>query len=118
MHFKVEAGILPFVWDIRSAFSKQPFLRVLASSVMEIQKTGKAVQNSELGVVIDSIIPHHRPILRATEVARMFSCDQCHVTGLILSRMLVEDGKRSRANETRRVTRDSVVRFLTQRRVA
>lgn len=118
LHIKIESGVLPFVWDIRSAIATQPFLRVLASSVLQIQKNGKAISNLELSAVIDATMPHHRPILRATELARMFSCDQGHVTNLILGGLLVEDGRQSRSNETRRVTRVSLIRFLTARRVA
>ncbi|MEO7299002.1 MAG: hypothetical protein ABI042_10565 [Verrucomicrobiota bacterium] len=114
---KIEDGTLPFAWDIHSSRSTKRHVRILARSVAEIQSNGKASAKASLSAVIDSILPHSRERFRACELARFFSCDLCHMTHLVREGSLCEIGKRKHTNQTRIVTRASVIKFLTARRM-
>src|SRR5690606_4447730 len=101
---KIESGILPYAWDLRIPNAAKAFLRILARSVSEIQSKGKANGDDDLSTVIDSILPHHRDIIRSYELGRMFSCDPCHITHLIKARCLEEIGSKQFRTQPRKVT--------------
>ena len=114
---KVESGLLPFAWDIRRSKASRSCLRVLARSVSELQKSGKADASCELRQVIDSILPRFHQTIPSTEIARLLNCGGDHVANLIRDGLLGRFEVTKPPKQAPKITRQSFVQFLTERRI-
>ena len=131
----VQSGDLAFAWDIRGAKAeRRAELRVWRESVLAYLAAapgegtrptgqngcapgeGTALPEEE---VLERLLPHGRDTLFSTELQRMFSASQTHVQGLIDGGLLEQAGERRQVrgvNARVRVSRESVIQFLKDRR--
>jgi hypothetical protein len=96
-------------------------MRIATRSLMAFRQgdDGKGADpDPGLHQVIDSMIPHHRPRLRATECTRILNCSSTHVICLIADGALSGlSGAFRGPNGSPQVLRESLTGFLAQRRV-
>lgn len=110
-------GRLGWAWDIQTHESTRMYPRILPSSVAAFQAGDFSHGLRVLDEVIPEVIPHGRETLTAVEWAWRFNCGADHVANLIREGSLeVRPGPR-RANESPRILRDSILRFLRTRRI-
>jgi hypothetical protein len=117
---------LAFAFDLRCKHSRRACIRVLSQSVSELQANGRELKqrraapmqspSAELEQVIKSIVPS-RISFRSGEVARLFNCNLGHLDHLakegLLSRQLIRGSFR----QTYKISRESIVNLLKERRM-
>jgi predicted DNA-binding transcriptional regulator AlpA len=116
VHARIESGALPWAWDIGvhdaavQARGEQVNggVRIWARSLIAPDPRLK------LDLVVGCIIGERRERLRAGEVCRLFLCSRPTVWGLVKSGALAGP----LVDHTQWVTRASLVRFLTERRLS
>ena len=120
----IETGAIGFAWDIRGRAAAAREIRMwrdsllawLANPVME--RAAGPVRLQDDRAILGSLFLHSRPELRGTELQRMFSCGHSHVINLIKDGLLTATTKAgSGPRGSPRITRASVINFLSSRRV-
>ena len=130
----IESGVLGWAWNIGCPNAERRELRIWRDSLLALlegrrQETGGPEGRSQedskeqkplsLEEILRGVLPN-RPV-RSTELQRFFSCSSTHITHLLRDGCLTAAGRRQRddgPNSFTRITRDSVVKFLTDRREA
>jgi hypothetical protein len=107
----IEAGRLPMAFDIASPGGGRACLRMATASVLALQR--HRAPPRELEAFLAEALPEGQFSYMAPHLARLLQCDSDHIYHLIGSNMLTDVGGSTRY----RVPRESVVRFLTERRV-
>jgi hypothetical protein len=119
----IQSGQFPWVFNIGTG-KHEAEIRLLAHSAVEMQlgilpQIG-ATKNLKLPEVIDLCVPVKREVVRGTEIQRWWNC------GPSLVQLLAETGELERLagthpktgpNASPRLTRSSLVKFLSKRRV-
>ncbi len=116
----VESGALAWAWDIRSRSAKRRDIRIWTQGLAEWRTTGsnEAIAALPISQVLERIFPHHRAEFRATELKALFCCGHQHVLNLIAEGLLIATSQPCTGpNGSPHVTRDSVAKFLTERRL-
>lgn len=113
----IECGKLEWAWDVARAGAVRREIRIWRDSLMAfLQGISLTVTQGE--AVISSILPHSRPEIRASEIRHMFCCSQSHVTHLVDDNLLVATTLSARGPlGSARITRQSLITFLLNRRV-
>jgi hypothetical protein len=109
-HF-VQQGRLPLAFDISRPDGDRACLRMATASVVALQRRRRPP--AELEPFLQDALPAEQFSFKAPQLARLLQCDTDHVYRLIASRALEDVGGSTRY----RVPRESVFRFLAQRRV-
>jgi len=120
----IESGELAWAWDIGLGNNRRE-LRILGHCVVEKQ-TGKikeigATRNLALPEVIDLILPATRQTMRGRELQRLFLTNPDTIRQLRIAGELErvpENLPKHGPNASPRYTRESLVKFLTKRRIA
>jgi hypothetical protein len=107
----VQAGRLPLAFNIARPGSDRACLRMATASVVAMQR--RHPPSTELEPFLNQAVPATQFSFKAPQLARMLQCDLDHVYRLITTRVLEDIGGPTRY----RVPRESVIHFLTERRV-
>lgn len=121
----VDNGGLAWAFDIGAATNRvRKEIRVLAHCAVErahgpIKSIGPTA-NLKFADVVELVMPHHRSNLRGVELQKMFSCAPNHVTDLgrcgAIER-IQESLPKTGPHASPRFTRESVIKFLSNRRL-
>ena len=108
-------------FNLQRSKSGRRLMRILASTLIDYLDGDSSAEKVWPPLVVRAkvadLFPALSPTLDAITVARLFSCDSGHVTGLIRDKA-IRCERRSGVNSSARVSRESCVEFLTQRRMA
>ena len=107
----IQAGRLPLAFNIGRPGADRVCLRMATASVVALQRV--RTPSADLGLFLAKVVPETQFSYKAPQLARLLQCDLDHIYHLIGSHVLEDIGGPTRY----RVPRDSVVRFLTERRV-
>lgn len=106
----IEDGVLPFAFNIARPGVRRGCVR-LATAAME-GCLGGAPRFDTLRDFLRATFPPQTPIYEPARLAWMMQCDYDHIYNLIRAQALADVGRQSY-----QVSRESVLRFLTQRRL-
>ena len=109
-HF-IQEGRLPLAFDISSPGSDRGCIRVATASVVALQRHRRPA--SDLALFLGEVLPASQFSYKAPQLARILRCDADHVYRLIRAKALEDVGGSTRY----RVPRESVARFLSERRI-
>jgi hypothetical protein len=109
-HF-IQEGRLPLAFDISRPGCDRACLRVATTSVVALQRHKRPP--ADLAVFLDAVLPASQFSYKAPQLARLLQCDMDHVYHLIGAKVLADVGTSTRY----RVPRDSVMQFLSERRI-
>jgi hypothetical protein len=110
----LEGGQLRWAWDLRRPKARRAYVVVLAQSLRAYQQGGGPP--AEWADVLKLVLPPHRPMLRAVEVARTLSVTPHHANNLIRDGLLIVLNPRRGRTTSPLVTSASLARFLQMRR--
>jgi hypothetical protein len=111
VYHHIQEGRLPLAFDISRPGGGRIYIRLATASVLALQRRRRPP--SDLGQFLAEALPPEQYSYKAPQVARMLECDADHIYRLIAAGVLEDIGGRTRY----RVPRESLVRFLTERRV-
>jgi hypothetical protein len=107
----IQEGRLPLAFDIASPGSERGCIRVATASVVALQRHRPA--DCDLAGFLAEVLPAGQYSYKAPQLARMLQCDADLVYRLIGAKALEDVG----GSTHYRVPRESVVRFLSERRI-
>jgi len=107
----VQEGRLPLAFDICRPGADRVCIRMATASVVALQRV--RLPSADLAPFLDSVAPATQFSFKAPQLARLLQCDSDHIYRLISSKMLEDVGGPTRY----RVPRESVIRFLQERRI-
>jgi hypothetical protein len=119
--FLVESGALPVAFNLASEGSRKRQLAVWRVCFWEYKSSGFSADR-ETGEALADIVPGHRAEFRLREVTMMLSAKADHVRDLVAQGSLVVQGLRPvpamGPKSSPYITRTSILKFLTDRRIA
>lgn len=107
----IQEGRLPLAFDLSRQPGERSFIRMATASIVALQRARRP--SAELAPFLAAVAPETQFSYQAPQLARLWQCDLDHIYRLLQFGMLEDIGGPTRY----RVPRDSVVRFLTERRV-
>jgi hypothetical protein len=107
----IQEGRLPLAFDISRPGGERVCLRMATASVVGLQRHKRLA--ADLETFLAEVLPPAQFSYKAPQLARMLQCDLDHIYRLISANALEDVGGSTRY----RVPRESVARFLRQRRV-
>jgi hypothetical protein len=107
----IQEGRLPLAFDISKPEAGRACIRMATASVVALQRSRAPA--ADLAPFLASVAPETRYSYKAPELARMLQCDLDQIYRLIAAHALEDIGGPIHY----RVPRESVIRFLTERRV-
>jgi hypothetical protein len=107
----IEEGRLPLAFDIARPGGERVCLRMATASVVGLQRHRRP--QADLEPFLAEVLPPAQFSYKAPQLARMLQCDLDHIYRLIGTKALEDIGGSTRY----RVPRESVVRFLRERRI-
>ena len=107
----VQEGRLPLAFNIAKPACSRACLRMATATVVALQR--RRPPPTELASFLAEVAPETQFSFEAPQLARLWQCDLDHVYRLIADHALEDVGGPTRY----RVPRESVIRFLTERRV-
>ena len=117
----MESGALPVAFNLASNGARKRQLAVWRVCFWEYKEAGFA-EDRETEIVLKDIVPGHRPDFRLREVTTMLSMKSDHVRDLVAQGSLVVQGLRPvpamGPKSSPYITRTSILKFLTDRRIA
>jgi len=119
----IEDGRLEWAFDLRRKNSRKAFVFVLLESLQKAQDniinslTSSDDENEEWNNVIETILPHKKPLIKGSEIVKTFSISSQHMMNLVNDGLLVALNAKRRRTATPIITRESVIRFLKDRRI-
>jgi hypothetical protein len=111
VYHHIQEGRLPLAFDISRPGGERVYIRLATASVMALQRHRRPP--SDLDQFLAEALPPGQFSFKAPQVARMLECDPDHIYRLIGANVLEDIGGSTRY----RVSRESLVRFFTERRV-
>jgi hypothetical protein len=111
VYHHIQEGRLPLAFDISRPGGERIYIRLATSSVTALQRRRRPP--SDLDQFLAEALPEAQFSYKAPQVARMLECDPDHIYRLIAANVLEDVGGSTRY----RVPRESLVRFLRERRV-
>jgi hypothetical protein len=113
----IEDARIRFAWNIASNTSRKRCVRVFVPSLADaVNKTDH--QPAEVEDAIKFILPGSAPTVRASRLAQAFNVGGTHLAALMKQRCLTKVRPGRSRTESAHVDRESIVRFLTLRRIA
>jgi hypothetical protein len=109
-HF-IQEGRLPLAFDIARPGGGRACVRMATVSVVAMQRI--RTPSADLAPFLAHAVPETQFSFKAPQLARLLQCDLDHIYRLIGTNMLQDVGGPTRY----RVPRESVIRFLTERRI-
>jgi hypothetical protein len=119
----IEDGRLRWAFDLRRKNSRKAFVFVLVDSLQKAQDNAIDTlsfsnnEDDEWNRVIEIILPHKKPLIKGSEIVKAFSISSQHMMNLVNDRLLVALNSKRRRTATPIITRDSVLKFLKERRI-
>jgi hypothetical protein len=117
----MESGALPVAFNLASSGARKRQLAVWRVCFWEYKEAGFAADR-ETEIVLKDIVPGHRLDFRLTEVKNMFCAKPDHVRALLAQGQLAVQGLRPvpalGPKSSPYITRTSILKFLTDRRIA
>ena len=107
----IQEGRLPLAFDIARPGGGRVCLRMATASVVGLQRHCRVP--ADLESFLAEVLPAAQFSYKAPQLARMWQCDLDHIYRLIAAKALKDVG----GSTHYRVPRESVVRFLRQRRI-
>jgi hypothetical protein len=107
----VQEGRLPLAFDIARPGGRRACLRMATASVVALQRRRPLALALE--AFLAGALPAGQFAYKAPRLARLLQCDPDHIYHLIGSHLLEDIGGSTRYS----VSRESVIRFLTERRI-
>jgi hypothetical protein len=107
----IQEGRLPLAFDIARPGGGRACIRMATASVVALQRSRPPC--ADLEPFLAGVAPEKQFSYQAPQLARLWQCDPDHIYRLIKTHVLEDVGGPTRY----RVSRESVVRFLTDRRV-
>ena len=107
----IQEGRLPLAFDISRPGGDRACIRMATASVVALQRI--RTPSADLAPFLAGVVPETQFSFRAPQLARLLQCDLDHIYNLIATNALQDVGGPTRY----RVPRESVIRFLTERRV-
>jgi len=107
----IQEGRLPLAFDICRPGAERVCIRMATASVVSLQRV--RLPSSDLSPFLNQVAPETQFSFKAPQLARLLQCDQDHIYRLISSNMLEDVGGPTRY----RVPRESLIRFLQERRI-
>ncbi len=107
----IQEGRLPLAFDIATPGSERGCIRMATASVVALQR--HRPPGTDLDLFLAVALPAGQYSYKAPQLARLLQCDPDHVYQLIGAKALEDVGGSTRY----RVPRESMVRFLTARRI-
>jgi hypothetical protein len=111
VYHHIQEGRLPLAFDISRPGCERHYLRLATASVLALQRRRRP--SFDLAPFLAEVLPAGQFSYKAPQVARLLECDPDHIYRLIGANVLEDIGGSTRY----RVPRESLVRFLTERRV-
>jgi len=111
VYHHIQEGRLPLAFNISRPGGERLCIRLATVSVVALQR--HRPPPTDLDQFLAGTLPEGQFSYKAPQVARMLVCDPDHVYRLIGTNVLEDIGGSTRY----RVPRESLVRFLTERRV-
>jgi hypothetical protein len=111
VYHQIQEGRLPLAFDISRPGGDRGYVRLATASVLALQRRRRPP--SDLDQFLAELLPAEQFSYKAPHVARMLECDADHIYHLIGAKSLEDIGGATRY----RVPRESLVRFLTERRI-
>jgi hypothetical protein len=108
----IENGGIPLAFNIGIPGATRICLRMATASVMAA-KTGLK-PSSDMAKFFDAAFPKDKPVYRPPRLAWMLHCDYDHIYHLLAAKALSDAGGATRYQ----IPRDSIIDFLTRRRLA
>ncbi len=119
----IEDGRLRWAFDLRRKKSRKAFVFVLVESLQKAQDNAidplslSNDEEEEWSRVFEIILPHKKPLIKGSEIVKAFSISSQHMMNLVNDRLLVALNSKRRRTATPMITRDSVLKFLKERRI-
>ncbi len=107
----VQEGRLPLAFDISRPGGDRQCLRMATASVVGLQRHKRPP--ADLEIFLAGLLPVQQFSYKASQLARMWQCDLDHIYRLIGTNVLEDVG----GSTHYRVPRESLLRFLRERRV-
>jgi hypothetical protein len=107
----IQEGRLPLAFDISRPGGDRACMRMATASVVALQRIRKP--SADLAPFLAQAVPETQFSYKAPQLARLLQCDLDHIHRLIADKELEDVGGPTRY----RVPRESVIRFLTERRI-
>jgi hypothetical protein len=107
----IQEGRLPLAFDISRPGGERVCLRMATSSVVGLQRHRRP--QTELEPFLAEVLPSAQFSYKAPHLSRLLQCDLDHIYRLIGMKALEDIGGSTRY----RVPRESVARFLRERRI-
>jgi hypothetical protein len=98
-------------FDISRPGGDRACIRMATASVVSVQRT--RTPSADLAPFLAQVVPETQFSFRAPQLARLWQCDLDHIYRLISANALEDIGGPTRY----RVPRESVLRFLAERRI-
>jgi hypothetical protein len=111
VYHDIQEGRLPLAFDISRPGAERVCVRMATASVVALQRRCRPA--SELAPFLAGLLPLSQFSYRVPELARMLQCDPDHIYHLIGAGMLEDVG----GSTHYRVPRESIARFLAERRI-
>lgn len=111
-HFIADKAFV--VFNIALPASGRSYLRLMTQSVLEPEKPLVKEDSTRLAGII---LPASHITFSGVEIARLLHCSPTHVANLIKAGCLAEIGRHSPVNESPKIAKASLARFLISRRV-
>ncbi len=113
----VDDGSLLFAFDIKTRAANKISLRILTQSLVDYVQEKKPDRHRDEEKIYQSILPAGKISIPGVVLARTLNCDADHIGRLIRDGSFKEFTRRDRRTQTAHIGRDSVLRFLKQRRL-
>jgi hypothetical protein len=107
----IQEGRLPLAFDICRPGADRVCIRMATASVLALQRI--RLPSADLAQFLELVAPATQFSFKAPHLARLLQCDQDHIYHLIAAKVLEDVGGLTRY----RLSRESVIRFLTERRI-
>ncbi len=111
IYIRIQEGRLPLAFNIGMPGTARACLRLAASSVVSLMH--RREPESDLAAFLERAVPVTHYSFRAPQLARLWQGDYDHVYRLVGAGELEDIGGKTRY----RIPRESVIRFLTARRI-
>ena len=107
----VQEGRLPLAFDIGRPGAERACIRMATASLVALQRI--RLPSADMAAFLERVAPETQFSFLAPQLAKLLQCDLDHIYHLIAAKELEDVGGPTRY----RVPRESVIRFLTDRRI-
>ncbi len=112
----IDSGALAFAFDISGEKSTKITAKISAQSLLDYVRHEKNQTDLTTDQFLQSILPSY-PLISATAVSRILSCNADHVGILVAEKTLPEATPRKFKKQSPKISCESVFHFLKRRRI-